>query len=104
MHQLKKGMTLHDSTCSRNCFTHIRILLWLKREGALNWFPQWHLDYRIARDNRAYNRKEFKEYYGPRYHAYWNEAAAATDAQKHMALLSVLELHFDRTRMQLQLI
>ena len=54
---------------------------------------------------RAYNRQEFKKYYGhEHYLAYWIEAEIATDAQKHMALLSVLQSHCDQLRMQLRLI
>ena len=57
--------------------------------------------YRIARDNLAYSREEFKNYYGcNRFRAYWDEAAEATEAQKHVALLSVLRSHCDRLRMR----
>ena len=69
--------------------------------GAHDWFPEWHLQYRIARDNLAYSREEFKNYYGcKRFRAYWDEAAEAAEAQKHVALLSVLRPHCDQLRMR----
>ena len=68
--------------------------------GAHDWFPEWHLQYRIARDNLAYSREEFKNYYGcTRFRAYWDEAVEATEAQKHVALLPVLRSRCDRHRM-----
>ena len=49
----------------------------------------------------AYSREEFKNYYGcKRFRAYWDEAVEATEAQKHVALLSVLRTHCDRHRMR----
>ena len=69
--------------------------------GAQEWFPEWHLQYRVARDGLAYSREAFKSYYGcERFRAYWDEAAEATEAQKHVALLSVLRSHCDRVRMR----
>ena len=69
--------------------------------GELDWFPEWHLQYRVARDGLAYNRDEFKSYYGcKRFRAYWDEAAEATEAQKHVSLLSVLRSHCDQVRMR----
>ena len=67
----------------------------------LDWFPEWHLQYRIARDGLAYSREAFKSYYGcKRFRAYWDEAVEATEAQKHVALLSVLRSHCDQLRMR----
>ena len=69
--------------------------------GALDWCPEWHLEYRIARDGAAYNREEFKNHYGCEcFDAYWAEAKDATEAQKHARLLSVLRSHCDRLRMR----
>ena len=69
--------------------------------GAQEWFPEWHLQYRVARDGLAYSREAFKSYYGcKRFRAYWDEAAEATEAQKHVALLSVLRSHCDQLRMR----
>ena len=46
--------------------------------------PEWHLQYKFARDGKAYSREEFKNYYGgDRFRAYWAEAKEATEAQKH---------------------
>ena len=68
--------------------------------GAQEWFPEWHLQYRIARDGLAYNIKAFRSYYGDKlYHPFWDKAAEATEAQKHVALLSVLRSHCDQVRM-----
>ena len=69
--------------------------------AAQDWFPEWHLQYRIARDSLAYSREEFKNYYGcKRFRAYWDKAAEAVEAQKHVALLSVLRRHCDQLRMR----
>ena len=69
--------------------------------GAQDWFPEWHLQYRIARDSLAYSREEFKKHYGcKRFRAYWDEAVEATEAQKHVALLFVLRSHCDQHRMR----
>ena len=69
--------------------------------GALDWFPEWHLQYRVARDGLAYSREAFKSYYGcKRFRAYWDEAAEATEREKHVALLSVLRSHCDQVRMR----
>ena len=68
---------------------------------AQDWCPEWNLQYRIARDSLAYSRAEFKHYYGcKRFRAYWDEAAEATEAQKHVALLSVLRSRCDQLRMR----
>ena len=69
--------------------------------GAQEWCPEWHLQYRLARDGLAYSREEFKSYYGcERFLAYWDEAAEATEEQKHESLLSVLRSHCDQVRMR----
>ena len=48
--------------------------------------PEWHLQYKFARDGKAYSREEFKHYYGERFRAFWDEANEATEAEKHAAL------------------
>ena len=67
------------------------------------WFPEWLQQYRIAWDNRAYNREEFKLYYGslgPRvYRLYWIDAPEASDFQKHQALLRILKAQNEIVRM-----
>ena len=45
--------------------------------------PDWHLQYKFARDGKAYSREEFKHYYGERFRAFWDEAKEATEAEKH---------------------
>ena len=54
--------------------------------------PEWHLQYKFARDGKAYSREEFKNYYGERFRAYWNPAKEATEAEKH-ALRSRVRIH-----------
>ena len=40
--------------------------------------PEWFLQYRIAWDGMAYNREEFRSYYGSQhFRVYWNEALDA---------------------------
>ena len=69
--------------------------------GAQERFPEWHLRYRVARDGLAYSREAFKSYYGcKRIRAYWDEAAEATEVQKHVVLLSVLRARCDQVRMR----
>ena len=69
--------------------------------SAQDWLPEWNLQYRIARDNSAYNREEFKIHYGCEFfRAYWDHAFEATDAQKHVALLSILRSRCDQIRMR----
>ena len=69
--------------------------------GAQEWCPEWHLQYRLARDGLAYSREEFKSYYGcERFLAYWEKAAEATEEQKHESLLSVLRSHCEQVRMR----
>ena len=56
--------------------------------NALDWCPEWHLQYRVAWDGLAYSRAEFKSYYGwERFRAYWAAALEATAKQKHVAVL-----------------
>ena len=45
--------------------------------------PDRHLQFKFARDGMAYSREEFKNYYGERFHVYWDPAKEATEAQKH---------------------
>ena len=69
--------------------------------GAHDWFPEWHLQYRVARDRLAYSREDFKKHYGcKRFRAYWEEAVEATEGEKHVALLSVLRSRCDQLRMR----
>ena len=55
--------------------------------------PEWHLQYKFARDGKAYSREEFKNYYGERFRAYWTEAKEATEAEKHDALRSRVRIN-----------
>ena len=67
--------------------------------SGLGCLPEWHLQYRVAKDGLAYHREEFKEFYMERFRFEWNEAKEATEKQKHVALLSVLRLRTDQLRM-----
>ena len=72
----------------------------LARDCVSGRFPEWDLEYRVARDGIAYNRLEFKAYYGcERFRRYWEEATFATPLDKHQALLSALRLRCDCMRM-----
>ena len=63
-------------------------------------FLDWHKEYRIARDNLAYHREDFRTYYGELgYPYYWNEAEVATELQRHHALLKVLRFKCECVRM-----
>ena len=55
--------------------------------------PEWHPQYKFARDGKAYSREELKNYYGERFRAYWTEAKEATEAEKHDALRSRVRIN-----------
>ena len=72
----------------------------LARDCVSGRFPEWDLEYRVARDGIAYNRLEFKAHYGcEQFRRYWEEATFATPLDKHQALLSALRLKCDCMRM-----
>ena len=67
--------------------------------NASDYFPQWHLEYRIAKDGKAYTRDEYKEYYGQaHFSCFWADAPVAKDIDKHKALLILLRTRCDKLR------
>ena len=62
----------------------------------LGCLPESLLEYRVALDDLAYHRKEFRTYYRDGlFRVRWAESEVATLAEKHVALLCVFRLRFD---------
>ena len=67
--------------------------------SGLGCLPESLLEYRVALDGLAYNRDEFKTYYGiEHFRLPWLESEVATEEQKHRGLLRLLRLRTDQLR------